>query len=52
MQRARYKLTIDWLTFVLIFVVVLILSIIPYVRYIPVVAAIAAILYMFVKKQY
>jgi hypothetical protein len=52
MQRPRYQLRIDWITFILIFVVSLVLYLIPYVRDLLIVVAIAAILYTFVKTLY
>jgi hypothetical protein len=51
MQRPR-QLRIDWITFILIFVISLVLYLIPYLRELLIVVAIAAILYTFVKSLY
>ncbi len=52
MQRPRYQLRIDWITFILIFVIAIVLYLIPYLRDLLIVVAITAILYTFVKSLY
>ena len=52
MQRPRYQLRIDWITFILIFVISLVLYLIPYLRELLIIVAIAVILYTFVKSLY
>ncbi len=52
MQRPRYQLRIDWITFILIFVITIVLYLIPYLRDLLIVVAITAILYTFVKSLY
>ncbi|MGZ4907442.1 MAG: hypothetical protein ACXV5F_02130 [Halobacteriota archaeon] len=52
MQRPRYRLRIDWITFILIFVIAIVLWFIPYLHELLIIAAITAILYTFVKSLY
>jgi hypothetical protein len=52
MQRPRYNLKIDWITFALIFVITFVLYWIPYLSDLLRIVAIAAILYLFVKSLY
>ena len=52
MQRPRYQLKIDWITFALIFVISLILYLIPYLHELLIIVVIAVILYTFAKSLY
>ncbi len=52
MRRPRYQLRIDWVTFILIFVIAIVLWLIPYLHDLLIVVAIAAILYTFIKSLY
>jgi len=48
----RYRVKLDWQTFVLIFVISLILYLLPYAKDLLVITAIAAVFYLLIKSLY
>jgi hypothetical protein len=52
MRVPRYRDKIDWQTFVLIFVISLILYLLPYLKELLIITAIAVVFYLFIKSLY
>ena len=52
MHGPRYRFKLDWQTFVVIFVIALILYLLPYLRDLLIITAIAAVFYLFIKSLY
>jgi hypothetical protein len=52
MRGLRYRVKLDWQTFVLIFIISLILYLLPFVKDLLIITAIAAVFYLFIKSLY